>query len=55
MGFLNDFVREIQYAFDPNNGDWDFGRINIILAAITAILSVIHFVLTVMIQIIRRR
>ena len=52
MGFLNNFVREIQYAFDPNNGYWDFGRIAIIFVTMCVVLSVINFV---MIQINRRR
>lgn len=52
MGFLNDFVREIEYAFDPNNGYWDFGRIAIIFVTMCVVLSVIN---CVMIQINRRR
>ena len=52
MGFLNDIVREIEYAFDPNNGYWDFGRIAIIFVTMCVVLSVIN---CVMIQINRRR
>ena len=42
MGFFNDFAREIEDAFDPNNSYWNFGRIAIIVLTICLILSVIN-------------
>lgn len=52
MGFLNDLMREMEYAFDPNNSNWNFGRIAIVFVTICLVLSVIN---CMMIEINRRR
>lgn len=41
MGFFNDFVREIEIAFDPNNNYWNFGRIAIIFLSWSILLFII--------------
>ena len=40
MGFFNDFVREIEVAFDPNNNYWNFGRIAIIFRSWSLLLFI---------------
>ena len=41
MGFFNDFVREIEIAFDPNNNYWNLGRIAIIFLSWSILLFII--------------
>ena len=59
MGFLNDLMREMEYAFDPNNSNWNFERIAIVfvLSVINCMMFMIGFLIgfRMMIEINRRR